>query len=178
MKGDNLNKGLNKPDLHSGMGAATGAGGLSKDFKETTIMSNAPKAGGSGIASGAALDSKEPIIEKTYEKPIVVTHQEKADFKTNYEGQTIQKHELATDVKTHVAAPIIKEIHQDVIHEHHKDVNVQHKKDILHEHHQKVVHEHHQPVITEKHIHEHHQPIIHEKHETLIQEKHVPIIHE
>jgi len=120
----------------------------------------------------------EAIVEKIYEKPVVISHQEKAVFKETYEGKTVERHELATDVRVEVAQPIVKEIHQDVIHEHHKDVLVEHKKDILHEHHQQVVHEHHQPVIIEKHIHEHHQPIIHEKHQTLVEEKHVPIIHE
>lgn len=120
----------------------------------------------------------EVIVEKVYEKPVVVSHQEKAAFKETYEGKRIEKDEVAAKLETHVAKPIVKEIHQDVIHEHHKDVNIEHKKDVVREHHQNVLHEHHQPVVYEKHIHEHHQPIIHEKHQTLITEKNVPIVHE
>jgi len=128
--------------------------------------------------SGAKLNSNEVIVEKVFEKPVVVTHQEKTDFKETYEGKTIDQNKIPDRLETHVAKPIVKEIHQDVIHEHHKNVNIEHKKDVVHEHHQNVIHEHHQPVITEKHIHEHHQPIIHEKHQTLITEKNVPIVHE
>jgi hypothetical protein len=75
------------------------------------------------------------IVEKIYEKPVVISHQEKTVYKESYEGQTIERHDLATDVRVEVAQPIVKEIHQDVIHEHHKDVVVEHRKDILHEHH-------------------------------------------
>jgi len=87
------------------------------------------------MPAGINSNSKDVIVEKIYEKPVVISHQEKAVFKENYEGQTIEKHELGTDVRQHTEKPIVKEIHQDVIHEHHKDVVVEHKKDILHEHH-------------------------------------------
>ena len=40
----------------------------------------------------------EPIVEKIYEKPVVITHQEEAVHKETYEGQTIEKHELAADI--------------------------------------------------------------------------------
>jgi len=164
--------------VHSGVATET----ASRDVKTMHTHSNEVHTHGThnatGLGAPGAFVQGEVIVEKIYEKPVVISHQEKAVFKESYEGKTVERHELATDVRVEIAKPIVKEIHQDVIHEHHKDVVVEHKKDILHEHHQQVIHEHHQPVIIEKHLHEHHQPIIHEKHQTLIEEKHVPIIHE
>lgn len=162
----------------TGAGAAGGADFQQRDFVSGTTTTSQHSHHTAELGAPGSYVQGDVIVEKIYEKPVVISHQEKAVFKESYEGQTVERHDLATDVRVEVAKPIVKEIHQDVIHEHHKDVLVEHKKDILHEHHQQVIHEHHQPVIIEKHIHEHHQPIIHEKHQTLIEEKHVPIIHE
>lgn len=163
-----------KKDAHFEAGAHTNL------TTATTVGSSAHSHGEAGLIAGGAIvgGTQQVIVEKIYEKPVVISHEEKAIHKDTYEGKVVEKHELATEVQTHVNAPIVKEIHQDVIHEHHKDVVVEHHKDVVHEHHQNVVHEHHQPVIVEKHIHEHHQPVIHEKHQTVIEETHVPIVHE
>ena len=59
--------------------------------------------GASGFVAPGAYSQGQVIIEKVYEKPVVITHQEKAVFKETYEGQTVERHELATDVRTHVA---------------------------------------------------------------------------
>jgi hypothetical protein len=105
------------------------AGMLEKDkLREPGLMGADIKAG-MPAASAEELhhrdvDIKKPIIEKIYEKPVVIRHQDQAVRKDLYEIQTIEKHELPTDARTHVEQPIVKEIHQDVIHEHHKDVLV------------------------------------------------------
>lgn len=128
--------------------------------------------------AGSAQFQGAPIIEVITEETIVVQHEDEAATKQVYEGKVIEKHDLGVEIQTHIAQPILKQIHTNVIHEHHKNVLVEHTKDIVHEHHQQVIHEHHQPVIIEKHIHDHIQPIIHEKHVTLVEETHVPIVHE
>ena len=82
--------GLMNPDMKSGM-AAAGAGVMREDLHRDDLHRDE-------LHRDKKIFVGEPIIEKIYEKPVVVSHQEKAEFKETYEGQTIEKHELAKDV--------------------------------------------------------------------------------
>lgn len=77
----------------------------------------------------------QTIVEKIYEKPIIVEHKEVGIVKSLYEGREVLRTDEIDITQSHTLQPIVKEIHQDIIHQHHKDVLVEHKKDVVHEHH-------------------------------------------
>jgi len=49
-----------------------------------------------------------PIVEVITDETIVIEHQDGSESKSIYEGKVIEKHDLGTEIQTHIAQPILK----------------------------------------------------------------------